>query len=180
MLKILAIIAAVILLAIAGVLLYATTRPDTFRVARSTGIKAPAEKIFPLINDLQAMKGWSPYEKKDPTMQRVFTGPAAGLGAKYAWTGDKSIGEGRMEIIESVPNNRIAIRLDFVKPFEASNLVEFTLQPANDGSTTVTWAMTGPVKYIFKVMHIFFNVDAMVGGDFEAGLNDLKTQAEQR
>jgi uncharacterized protein YndB with AHSA1/START domain len=179
MLKILAIAVAIVAVAIIGVLAYATTRPDSFRIARSTSIKASPEKIFPLINDLQAMKGWSPYEKKDPAMQRSFSGPAAGVGAKYAWAGDKNIGEGRMEIVESKPNEKIAIRLEFLKPFEATHMAEFTLQPGNDGSTTVTWAMIGAVKYVFKIVHIFFNADAMVGKDFEAGLVDLKAMAEK-
>lgn len=179
MLKILAIAAALVIVAIIGVLAYATTRPDTFRIARSASIKAPPEKIFPMINDLQAMKGWSPYEKKDPAMQRSFSGPAAGVGAKYAWAGDQNIGEGRMEIIESVPHSKIGIRLEFLKPMEATHLAEFTLQPAGDGTTTVTWAMGGHLKYLFKVAHLFMNVDAMVGKDFEAGLADLKAMTEK-
>jgi hypothetical protein len=179
MLKIFAIAVAIVVVAILGVLAYATTRPDSFRIARSASIKATPDKIFPLINDLQAMKAWSPYEKKDPAMQRSFSGPAAGVGAKYAWAGDKNIGEGRMEIIESKPNEKIALRLEFLKPFEATHTAEFTLQPGSDGSTTVTWAMTGQLKYVFKIVHLFFNMDAMVGKDFEAGLVDLKTMAER-
>ncbi|MEK9968158.1 MAG: SRPBCC family protein, partial [Ferrovibrio sp.] len=109
MLKIVLAIAALVVLAIAGLLIYATTRPDTFRVARTTQIQAAPERIFPLINDLTAWKAWSPFEKKDPDMQRSFSGPAAGTGARYAWAGDKNIGEGSMEIVDSLPSSKVAI-----------------------------------------------------------------------
>jgi uncharacterized protein YndB with AHSA1/START domain len=177
MLKILAIVAVILVVAILGLLAYASTRPDTFRVQRAAAIKAPPERIFPLVNDLQAWRNWSPYERKDPEMQRSFSGPAAGVGARYAWAGDKTVGSGSMEIVESLPNRRIAMRLDFIKPFESTNQAEFTLEPAGD-STMVTWAMTGPLTLMFKLVHLVLDVDAMVGRDFEAGLADLKTQAE--
>lgn len=178
MLKILAIVAAIVVVAILGLLAYVSTRPDTFRVQRATTIKAPPEKIFLLINDLQAWRGWSPFEKKDPDMQRSYSGPAAGLGARYAWNGDKNIGTGSLEIIESAPNAKVVVRLDFIKPFESTNRADFTLDPKGDG-TTVTWTMTGPLTLMFKIVHLVFNFDRMVGGDFEAGLADLKTMAEQ-
>jgi hypothetical protein len=177
MLKILIAIAIILVVAILGVLAYAATRPDTFRVQRSASIKASPEKIFPLINDLQVWRGWSPYEKKDPDMQRRYSGPAAGKGAHYAWDGNKEIGAGSLEIIESVPSSKIAMRLDFVRPFESTNRADFTLEPNGD-STTVTWAMTGPLTLMFKLVHMVFNFDRMVGSDFEAGLADLKTLAE--
>ncbi|MCW0234639.1 MAG: SRPBCC family protein [Ferrovibrio sp.] len=178
MLKILAIAAAIVVVAILGLLAYASTRPDTFRVQRATTIQAPPEKIFLLINDLQAWRGWSPFEKKDPDMQRRYSGPAAGKGARYAWDGDKNIGAGSLEIVESVPHAKVAVRLDFLKPFESTSRADFTLAPQGD-STTVTWAMTGPLTLMFKIVHLVFNFDRMVGGDFEAGLADLKAMAEQ-
>lgn len=179
MLKIVLAIAALVVLAIAGLLIYATTRPDTFRVARTTQIQAAPERIFPLINDLTAWKAWSPFEKKDPDMQRSFSGPAAGTGARYAWAGDKNIGEGSMEIVDSLPSSKVAIRLDFLKPFRNSAMAELTLQPAANGSTTVTWTMSGDANYLAKVMHLVFDIDAMIGRDFEAGLADLKQMAEK-
>jgi len=179
MLKTLAIIAVVVLVVIAGVLIYASTRPDSFRVERSVGIKAPPEKIFPLINDLKAWAAWSPYEKKDPAMKRSFGAVAAGKGATYAWEGDSNVGQGRMEIIESAPTGKVLIKLDFIKPFEAHNTAEFILAPKGD-TTSVTWAIYGPSAYVTKVMGLFLNMDTMIGKDFEAGLADLKTAAERQ
>lgn len=179
MLKIALIVLAVIVLGVAGLLAYASTKPDISRIARSARIGAPPERIFALINDLPAWQAWSPYEKKDPDMQRSFSGPAAGVGAQYAWAGDKTIGEGRMEIVESTAPSKIGIRLEFLKPFQHIARADFTLQPAGDGATTVTWAMTGPANLMSKVMSVFFDFDAMVGRDFEAGLNDLKILAEK-
>jgi uncharacterized protein YndB with AHSA1/START domain len=170
-------IAAVVLVVIGGVLLYAATRPDSFRVQRQARIAAPPDRIFALINDLQAWTRWSPYEKKDPAMKRSFGAVTAGTGATYAWEGNRNVGQGSMEIIEASPFRRLLIKLDFLKPFEAHNTAEFTLEPAGD-ATLVTWAIYGPSAFVTKVMGLFFNMDTMIGKDFEAGLADLKTAAE--
>ena len=175
MLKISAIVVVVLIVAL---LVFAATRPDTLRVQRATSINAPPEKIFPLINDLHRWGAWSPYEKKDPMMKRTHSGAANGKGAVYEWEGNKEIGKGRMEIAESSPPSKVIIKLDFVKPFEAHNIVEFTLEPKGD-STNVTWAMHGPSPYISKLMGIFINMDSMIGKDFETGLANLKTVAEK-
>ena len=174
MLKTIGIIIAVL---IAGVLILAATRPDTFRVERSTGIKAPPEKIFALINDFDRWGAWSPWEKKDAAMKRTF-GAKSGKGATYAWEGNKDVGQGRMEIADSVPPSRIAIKLDFVKPFEAHNDVVFVLEPKGD-TTQVRWTMQGHTPYFAKIIHVFIDMDKMVGKDFEAGLASLKAAAEK-
>jgi uncharacterized protein YndB with AHSA1/START domain len=173
MLKITGIIIVVL---IAGVLILAAFRPDTFRVQRAASIKAPPERIFSLINDFSRWNAWSPWERKDPAMKRSF-GATSGKGATYAWEGNKDVGQGSMEIAESVPPSRVAIRLNFVKPFEAHNLVEFTLEPNGEG-TTVNWAMQGDTPYFAKIIHLFLDMDRMVGKDFEAGLANLKAAAE--
>src|SRR6185436_10207445 len=128
--------------------------------------------------DFNRWGAWSPYEKKDPAMKRTFSGAPAGQGAVYEWEGDQNVGKGRMEIVESVQPSKIAIKLDFFKPFEAHNIAEFTLE-AQGGSTNVTWAMHGPSPYLAKVMHVFFDMERMVGKDFETGLANLKTISEQ-
>ena len=172
------IIGIVIVVLIAGVLILAATKPDTFQVQRAASIKAPPEKIFALINDFNRWGAWSPWEKKDPTMKRTFGAATSGKGAIYAWEGNKDVGQGRMEIAESVPPSRVAIRLDFVKPFEAHNLVEFTLKP-NGEETNITWAMRGETPYFAKIIHVFIDMDSMVGKDFETGLANLKAAAEK-
>jgi uncharacterized protein YndB with AHSA1/START domain len=172
------IIGIVIVVLIAGVLILAATRPDTFRVQRAASIKAPPEKIFALINDFNRWGAWSPWEKKDPAMKRTFGAKTSGKGAVYAWEGNKDVGQGRMEIAESVPPSKVALNLDFVKPFAAHNLVEFTLEPKGD-ATNVTWAMQGDTPYFAKIIHVFINMDKMVGKDFETGLANLKANAEQ-
>lgn len=170
------VITAVVL--IAAVLIFAATRPDTFRVQRTADIKAPPEKIFALINDFQYWGSWSPYEKKDPTMKRTRSGAASGEGAVYEWEGNGEVGKGRMEITDTSPPSQVTIKLDFIKPFETHNVAEFTLQPMGD-STSVTWAVYGPNLYISKLMGLFFSMDNMIGKDFETGLADLKAVAEK-
>lgn len=162
---------------VVALLIYAATRPDTFRVERSLSIKAPAEKIFPLINDFREWEPWSPWEKIDPALKRSYSGAASGEGAVYEWSGNKNIGQGRMEIVESSPPSKIKLRIDFIKPFEAHNTIEFTLIPQG-GSTLVTQAMYGPSPFISKVMGIFCSMDKMVGKKYEEGLANLKAISE--
>ena len=171
-------IAIAVVLVIAGVLAYAATRPDTLRVERAATIKAPPEKIFPLINDFHAWTGWSPWERMDPGMQRTYAGAPSGTGAVYAWDGDRNVGKGRMEIVESTPPSRVAVKLDFEKPFEGHNVAEFTLAPAGD-STNVRWAMRGENRFIGKLIGVFVSMDRMIGGQFETGLANLKALAEK-
>ena len=168
----------VLVVAVAAVLGYAATRPDTFRVERAVSIKAPPEKIFPLINDFHKWSGWSPWEKMDPVMKRTHSGSAEGKGAAYAWEGNSKVGEGRMEILESSPSSKIVIKLDFIKPFEGHNTAEYTLV-TNGDATEVTWAMYGPSPFISKVMQVFVSMDSMIGKDFEAGLASMKALAEK-
>ena len=170
-------IAIVIVVALAATLGYAATRPDTFRVQRTISIKAPPEKILAQVNNFHDWNSWSPYEKMDPAMKRTFSGAASGPGAVYAWDGNGDAGAGRMEIKEASPSKTV-IKLDFSKPFEASNVAEFSVDTQGD-SSNVTWAMYGPAPYISKVMGLFFNMDSMIGKDFEAGLANLKTVAEK-
>ena len=178
MLKTFAIIGAIAVVVIAGILIYAATKSDSFRVQRVVLINAPPDKVFPLINDLKAWVAWSPYEKKDPAMKRTFGAVTAGKGATYAWEGNKEVGQGSMEILESGPR-KILIKLDFLKPFEAHNMAEFLIDPKGDG-TSVTWAIYGPSPYMSKVIGTFMNLDDMIGRDFEKGLTDLKAAAEKK
>jgi uncharacterized protein YndB with AHSA1/START domain len=175
MIKIIGIVAVVL---VAGILIFAATRPDSFRIERSASIKAPPEKIFALVNDLHLWTGWSPWEKMDPALKRTYGGAASGKGAQYGWEGNSKVGSGSMEIVESVPASRIGIKLDFMKPFEAHNVTEFKFERAGD-MTTVTWAMSGPSPYLSKVMGLVFSMESMVGGQFETGLANLKSVAEK-
>ena len=178
MLKTFAIIAVVVVVVVAGFLIYAATRPDSFRVQRTVTIAATPDRIWPLIDDLKAWSAWSPYEKKDPAMKRSFGAVTAGKGATYAWEGDRNVGQGSMEILESGPQ-RILIKLDFLKPFEAHNTAEFVLRPSG-GATDVTWAIYGPSPFMSKVVGTFMDFDKMIGRDFEQGLADLKTAVEKK
>jgi hypothetical protein len=170
-------IALVVAALIAAVLIFAATRPDTFRVQRAASIKAPPEKIAAVLGDFRGWAAWSPWEKMDPAMKRSYSGAAKGKGAVYAWVGNKEVGEGRMEITEITPS-RVAMDLDFVKPFAAHNKVVFTLTPKGD-STEVSWDMQGPLPYVAKLVHLVFDMDGMVGKQFETGLANLKAITEK-
>jgi uncharacterized protein YndB with AHSA1/START domain len=178
MFEIIAIMAVVLAIAIAILLILAANKPDTFTVRRTTMVKAPPETIFPLINDFHQWGTWSPYETKDPAMKRTYSGTASGKGAVYAWQGNKNVGSGRMEILDSSAPSKIVIKLDFFAPFEGHNTAEFTMLPQGD-VTNVTWLMRGPVPFMAKIMHVLMNIDRMVGKDFEIGLANLKRLTEK-
>jgi Polyketide cyclase / dehydrase and lipid transport len=179
MLKTLGIIVLVIAALLAGVMIYATTKPDSFGVMRSTTVKAPPDRIFALINDFQQWRTWSPYENKDPAMKRTFGAVTAGPGATYAWDGNNEVGQGDMAITATTAPTLVTIKLHFIKPFEGTNQVDFRLEPQGD-ATRVTWDMKGPAPFVTKLMSTFFDMDKMIGKDFEVGLANLKALAEQR
>ncbi len=171
-------ITIIIAIAVLALLAFAATRSDNFRVERQINIKAPPDRIFALISDFHRWSEWSPWEKIDPTMKRSFSGTANGEGAVYAWEGSGKAGAGRMEILSAPPSTKVQIKLDFIKPFEGHNTAEFTLNPLGT-DTQVSWVMYGPAPFISKLMGIFFNMDKMIGADFETGLINLKAAAEK-
>jgi hypothetical protein len=167
----------IILAGLAAFLVFVATRPDTFKVERKVAIAAPASAIFPHVNELQKWGAWSPWAKLDINAKHSFEGPVVGTGAAMRWAGNNKVGEGTMTITESHPNEKIAFRLDFLKPFAATNTAEFTFVP--DGSQTmVSWSMSGKSTFISKLMGVFMNCDKMVGEQFDKGLADLKKVAE--
>jgi len=178
MFKIIALIGVGVAIAIVVVLILAATKPDSFRVQRSLMIKAPPETLFALINDFHRWGTWSPWETKDPAMKRTFSGAPSGTGAVYAWDGNKNVGSGRMEILDTSAPSKIVIKLDFFKPFEGHNTAEFTMLPQGD-VTNLTWVMHGPAVFMSKVMQVFMNLDRMIGKDFETGLANLKSLTEK-
>src|ERR1700744_5469115 len=177
MLEIIAIIAVILAIAIAVVLILALTKPASFAIQRSAVMQAPAEAVFPLINNFHQWTKWSPWENRDPALKRTYSGAESGKGAVYAWDGNKNVGSGRMEILDASAPSKIVIKLDFLKPFEAHNTAEFTILPQAD-ATDVNWVMHGPAPFMSKVMQVFMNIDKMVGKDFEAGLANLKRLTE--
>jgi uncharacterized protein YndB with AHSA1/START domain len=181
MLEIVIIAAIVVAIGVAAILGIAATKPDTFAIQRSATIRAPAEKIFPLIDDLRAQSAWSPFER-DPDMKKTHSGAPAGKGAVYEWAGNRQVGRGRIEIIDSRPPSAVVLKLDMFTPFEAHNRVEFTLAPngsATEVATDVTWVMQGRQPYMAKVFGMIVNCDRMVGGQFEEGLAKLKVLVER-
>lgn len=152
-------------------------QPSAFRVQRTAKISAPPAAVFSEVNDFHRWNAWSPWAKLDPEMKQTHEGAPAGKGAVYSWVGNSQVGEGRMTITESRPNELILIQLDFIKPFAATNITEFAFKPEGN-QTAVTWTMTGEKNYISKAVCMFMNMDKMVGGDFEKGLAGLKAIAE--
>jgi hypothetical protein len=147
------------------------TRPDTFHVERSATMPAPPAAIYPLINDFHRWSEWSPWDKLDPAMKKDYEG-TSGVGAKYHWVGNDKVGEGRMTITDTQPSDKVVIQLEFMKPFEATNVTTFTLLPSAVG-TQVRWAMDGPQNFMAKAFSLFMNMDQMIGKDFESGLSAL-------
>jgi hypothetical protein len=154
----------------------AATKPDSFEVQRSASMQAPPGKVVALIDDFHNWESWSPWEKLDPGMKKSFSGAGRGKGSVYAWEGNSKVGAGRMEILDATAT-RVTVKLDFLKPFEAHNLAEFTLAPEG-AATQVTWAMHGPSPLASKIMQVFVSMDGLIGKDFAAGLANMKNVAE--
>ena len=168
-------IAAAIVIVV--LLIVIALQPSDFRVARSATIAAPPTVVFEHVNDLHKWEDWSPWAKLDPNMKSRYEGATTGPGASYAWLGNNEVGEGRMTITESRPSDLVGIKLEFVKPFAATNAVEFTFKPEGP-NTNVTWSMTGKKNYMAKAMHLVVNMDKMCGGMFEKGLTTMKSVVE--
>lgn len=171
------IVAAAVAVPVLGILGFAATRPNTLQYRRSARLKAAPEAIWPFLVDFRKWASWSPWEKMDPDLKRTYEGAESGVGAVYGWEGNKKVGAGRMEIQEAVPHSKVVLQLDFFRPFKIRNTTEFILRQEGD-STEVTWEMRGPNPFISKVMCLFINFDKLVGKDFEAGLANLRSQAE--
>lgn len=176
------ILAATLAVAVAALLLYAATRPDTFAIQRCTVIQAPADKLFALIDDLRQYNTWNPYARKDPAMRIDYRGPATGPGAAFDFSGNQDAGKGSVEITGGQAPTRVDMHLHMIEPFEGHNEITFTLTPRGPQgqATEVTWAMHGPAPFISKLVGLFLDMDQMIGRDFEAGLAQLKARAEAR
>lgn len=167
----------VLLVVVVALLGFIATRPNRYHVERSVTIAAPNRTVFPKVNDLHQWQTWSPWEKLDPQMKRTYEGAEAGVGAGYHWVGNDKVGEGRMTITDSRPNEQVGIHLNFIKPFASSSVTTFTFIPGGPG-TKVTWTMDGDNNFMAKTMSLFMNMDKMIGGDFEKGLATLKSVSE--
>ena len=174
MLEIILISLAVIVIVLAVIV---ALQPSEFRVARSTTISASPATLFAQVNDFHKWEAWNPWGKIDPAMKQAHAGAPAGNGAIYTWAGNNEVGEGRMTITESRPNDLILVKLEFFKPFSGNSLAEFTFKPAGN-QTVVTWSMTGQNNFMAKAVHLFMNMDKMIGGQFEKGLAEMKAVAE--
>lgn len=167
-----------ILIGVAAVLvlfvIIVAMQPAQYRVTRTATIPATSAVVFEHVNDLHKWDAWSPWAKLDPTMKTSFEGPPSGAGASYAWVGNSKVGEGKMSIIESTPNQSVRLKLEFIKPFASVATTEFTFKPEGD-KTSVSWSMSGDKNFMSKAFCLFMNMDKMVGGDFEKGLESLKS-----
>lgn len=172
----------IILIAVAAIvvlfLIIVSLQPSDFRITRTGRMSAPIGVVFENVNDLHKWEPWSPWAKLDPNAKSSFDGPVEGVGASMAWTGNNKIGEGRMTITESRPNERVQINLEFFKPFKATNTAEFTFK-SEGGQTVVTWSMAGKNNFMAKAVGMFMNCDKMIGGQFEQGLASLNSVPQQ-
>ena len=152
-------------------------QPSEFRIARTATIAAPPPVVFAQVNDFRKWDAWNPWAKIDPAIKQGYEGAPAGKGAVYTWAGNNEVGEGRMTITESRPNELIRIQMEFLKPFQGRSTAEFTFKPEGD-RTAVTWSMAGEHNFIAKAMHLVMNLDRMIGANFEKGLAQMKSVAE--
>lgn len=174
MLEIILVIFAVIIIAFVVIV---AMQSSEFRVARSATMSVSAPAVFAQVNDFHKWEAWNPWGKIDPAMKQTYEGAPAGIGAIYSWVGNNKVGEGRMTLTESRPSDLIRIKMEFCKPFAATNTAEFTFKPAGN-QTAVTWSMTGHNNFMAKAIHLFMNMDKMIGSQFDKGLASMKSVVE--
>lgn len=167
----------VVILLVIAMLAFIATRPTDFRIQRSARIDAPPDVVFAIIDDLHKWGLWSPFDERDPNIKKTFEGAASGPGASYAWNGNSQVGEGRMTIVDSKPGELVTMKLDFTRPFKATNEVNFKLEPSG-GGTQLSWIMDGKHNFMSKAISLVMDMDKMVGKDFEKGLAKLNTVAQ--
>jgi Polyketide cyclase / dehydrase and lipid transport len=170
-------IAAALAVIVIGFVAFVATRPSEYRVARTVTMAVPASAAFAQVSDFHRWGAWNPWAKIDPAMKQTYEGAPAGPGAVYTWAGNTQVGAGRMTMTESRPNELVRINLEFLKPFAATSIAEFTFRPEGD-RTAVTWSMVGQANFIAKIVHLFVDMDTMIGGNFERGLADMKSIVE--
>lgn len=175
--KILLSIVGLVVLAVGGFAVVAAMQPDDFKISRSAVIPASAGEVFAQVNDFHKWNGWSPWAKLDPNCKETFSGAASGEGAVFAWAGNNEVGEGKMTITESRPDELILIDLEFIKPFQATNLTEFTFVPQGE-QTLVTWSMSGKNNFVGKAFGLLMNCDKMIGDQFEQGFANMKVAVQ--
>ncbi|MBM7063283.1 SRPBCC family protein [Pseudomonas sp. UL073] len=166
----------VVALLLAGLAVLVGRQPESFHIERSTLIQAPPAEVFAQINDFRQWHQWSPFAR-DPNMRVDYEGAASGTGAVYRWAGNKEVGEGNATITESRPQQLVRMQLEFLKPFRASSVAEFHLQPEGNG-TRVVWGLDGRNNFFAKAMGLVCDPDKMVGGAFEQGLQQLRARVE--
>jgi hypothetical protein len=162
---------------IAGLVLVVAMQPTDFRISRSATIPVPASILFEEVNDFHKWEAWSPWAKLDPHAKNTFEGAPSGVGAIFRWIGNNQVGQGGMTIMESKPSQLIRIKLEFLKPFQATHTAEFTFKPSGD-QTLVTWSMSGKNNFASKAFVLLMNCDKMIGGQFEKGLENLGSVVE--
>ena len=175
--KILLWIAVVVVVLVIAFVCIVALQPSHYHIERSATVNAPAPVVFAQVNDFHKWQAWSPWAKLDPNMKQNFEGPSVGTGAVYSWNGNSQVGEGRMTITDSRPSDLIKIKLEFIKPWTATNATNFTFTPQAD-QTAVKWTIDGDNNFMGKAFGLFMSMDKMIGGDFEKGLTQMKSIAE--
>ena len=149
----------------------------SYTVERSITVKAPPSRLHGLVDDFHRWTLWSPWEDLDPALERTYSGPDHGVGAHYAWSGNRKAGRGSMEITGSSPDG-VDLTIEFLKPFRSTSQTRFVLEP-NGAGTRVRWVMTGEHAGLMALFGKVMSMDKLIGPDFEKGLARLKAVAEK-
>src|ERR1041384_425023 len=140
--KVIKFLLIVIVLAVAGAFAYGLTPAHTLHVERSATISAPACAIYAQLDNYRNFAKWSPWEHKDPNMQKTVEGPFRGAGAKQSWSGNKEVGRGSQEILETKNCALVKSKLVFGDFPDHRYVSAFELTPGGD-ATTVRWTLDG-------------------------------------
>lgn len=157
---------------------YVAIQPSDYTISREITINAPVEKIFPYLNNQKLAEKWGPWLEVDPEAKMSYAGPDEGVGARASWDGGKQLGTGSATIVESIPNQKVGIRLEYVKPMNMVQDSEYLIR-SSGAQNIVIWKVQGKNGFIGRMMCVFVNMDRTVGEMFEKGLSNLKTLVER-
>jgi hypothetical protein len=170
-----------VLIGIAAILVmflaYVAIKSPNYEIERSISINASPDKIFPYLNNMKLADSWGPWKEMDPAAQMTHSGAEEGVGAKSSWTGGEKLGTGSATIVESVPNERVRVKLEYTEPTQMDQDAEYLSKPEG-AQSVVTWRVQGKNNFIGRLMCVFVDMDAMVGDMFEKGLSNLKNLVE--
>lgn len=168
-----------IVLLVALLLITALFIKNDYTVKRSALINKPKQEVFDYIKLLKNQENYNTWAMMDPSKKVEYKGTDGTVGFMSAWDSDKEAGKGEQEIVAITEGMQINFELRFIKPFEGIAYSDLVAQDVDAGKTNVTWTFKGRTPYPFNLIHLFMNMDEMMGTEMDKSLTNLRSVLEK-